>query len=406
MAVQIKNDGSASNFIPTENLDNQLTDILSNPRLNANEREGKVKEEFAKLTENEAKELYQQLTSKDHPLSQQFHTQFTPAAAKDLTNALKAKFESRTDAIQEFPESKQTAPGVQRFQKNEKVMERKAQEIQLRDQLMKAGDPKMMKQVKQIVQDPGMSLEKKKAEIQKLLQNATPDEFKSFLAYSRGWTKEDGSVLTGAIAGSDALLKRIGKELSKQDQLDAFERIRDDENISGADKRMAISAILREVTPTSLNYIAKKDTAMMGILMARTTFGLQQRFGELELPLQKNILPAVAKLAINDNTIGNMLSSMTPKAQANLIQALSPGEKNQLIDSLQNNGVVPNFLESLKLEDLDAVLLNGLTQKNAAFISRAYAHLEKYAPTADLKKKYAENVLHVDGWIENHFPTK
>ena len=85
---------------------------------------------------------------------------------------------------------------------------------------------------------------------------------------------------------------------------------------------------------------------------------------------------------------------------------MSPVEKNQLIDSLQNNGVVPNFLESLKLEDLDAVLLNGLTQKNAAFISRAYAHLEKHAATADLKKKYAENVLHVDGWIENHFPTK
>ena len=316
MAVQIKNDGAAINFIPAENLDNQFMDIVSNPRLNANERENKVKEEFAKLTDNEAKELYQKLTSKDHPLSQQFHARFTPVAAKNLTNSLKAKFESRTDAIQEFPESKQTTPGVQHFQKNEKVMERRAQEIQVRDQLMKAGDPKMMKEVKQIAQDPGMTLEKKKAVIQKLLQNATPDEFKSFLAYSRGWTKEDGSVLTQAIAGSDALLKRMGKELSKQDQLDAFERIRDDENISGADKRTAMSAILKEVSPTSLNHIAKKDTVMVGILMARSTSGLQQRFGELELPLQKNILPAVAKLAINDNAIGNMLSSMTPKAQA------------------------------------------------------------------------------------------
>jgi hypothetical protein len=212
-------------------------------------------------------------------------------------------------------------------------------------------------------------------------------------------------VLTQAIAGSDALLKRIGKELPKQEQLDAFERIRDDENISGADKRTAMSAILREVNTTSLNYIAKKDSFMVGVLMSRSTFGLNKRFGELELPFQKTILSTVAQLGINDNSIANMISTMTPKAQADLIQAFSPAEKNQLFDHMQNNGLVPNFLESLKLEDLDAVLLKGLTQKNAEFISRAYAHLEKFASTADLKKKYAENLLHVDGWIENHFPT-
>ena len=289
------------------------------------------------------------------------------------------------------PTTSNAAPKDSTTRKADKSAEGKSKQTDLGKQLdsSRTNSSELQAKFQKIANDPNMKPAAKQAELQKLLDSANPGQFESIIIASRNWEPDTKIALSAALGESQKLMQRFGKEVSPEMQADIIGQI-DTNSANRTKTNPNIDNWIRNAKPEILNRAIEKgryDTA--GVLISKRLIEIKDEnlIGKLSDPSKASIITRYMKSAKVDDEFR--------QTAQDTYNNLDPKYKNSVIDGLQENGSLKNFLKVMPLE----VTLNGVTPQNAGVISAEYYDLAKNEP----KGLWNDMAHRVDGYAQNRF---
>jgi hypothetical protein len=301
--------------------------------------------------------------------------------------------------------------------KAEKQFEGAAQYQKLNSQIQSVGSNSSsasLSKAKDIATDKKMTLEAKKAALQKQMENANPEEFKSLVNGSKDWSGKEQRIFSNAMGESEKIMNRVGTELNSEDQINAVIRA-DKYGPSGAldskELPKSYNKIMKNVDQWMLNADGKvideafsKNKEFRDRFTSHASFpGLPDMPGMSHKAKEKMVDSLTGENKqnfITDTLHPNVSNESMPTVSMlhnRMMKGMTPAEKNTTIDKLQDSGQLNDFVKHV--DQLDArTVVQGLTPQNAGVVAAEYHKLAQ-------KDAYTFDRLagQVDGYAENNF---
>jgi hypothetical protein len=278
--------------------------------------------------------------------------------------------------------------------RSEKNVEGTARQIELHNQLHKkdASVAEFSAKAKAIAENPKLKEGPKQEELRKLMQSGGKEEFERVIADSKGWSYNAKFDFAHALGKSDPLMKRIASDLPKDVQPETVNNVYS-WSAGGHEIAANVSKWIKNADPSLLNKAIEKGTSVdePGGLIA----------DKISYQNDKDTLSKLSdksKAAVLDNFmfLGDS-AAKRPFAHTarEVYQGLPAEHKNGLVDSLQENGRLKDFVQIMDPKNV----VQGMTPQNAGVIAAEYNNLA----TTKKDSRWSNAAGQIDGYAENHF---
>jgi hypothetical protein len=274
--------------------------------------------------------------------------------------------------------------------KGEKGLEGEARKIELHNQLHKkyAMATEFSAKTKAIAEDPKLKEGPKQEELRKLMQSAGKEEFGRAIADAKGWSNDAKYDFSRAVGTSDTLMKRVGSELPPDAQLEAVHNV-NQWSAGGPEIHRNVSKWIKGADPALLNKAIEKGTSVDepgGMIADKLRF--------------ENDKDTLSKLSDKSKTavVRNSISISDPRfahTAKEVYRGLPAEHKNGLVDSLQEDGRLKDFVQLMDAKDI----AQGMTPQNAGVIAAEYNKLA----TTEKNARWSSAASQIDGYAENRF---
>jgi hypothetical protein len=257
-------------------------------------------------------------------------------------------------------------------------------------------------QAQAIMDNKYLSVDRKKAELQKLMNGASRDEFSDLVSKSKDWPDSQKQVFNAALGESKDLMRRVAKEFPAEQQ---YETVLNVDKYAPAASRSKVTENIGEWAATTSDKIYNYGLDTNKEFKAKMT-DIVKSSGENGGPhLSQDVREKIVDKLNGRNKQDFITDSVYPNLKGagnnfgvaslheRLLKRMSPEEKNQLIDTLQNSGNLNYFL-AFKTDARP--LLDGLTPRNAGVVA---AELSKM----HAQQEYKIMLNQVNGYAENNF---
>lgn len=395
----------------TPTVEDQMLDVLNNPRISENAKVAELEKIAEKLPETEKKALYERLKDRksQDPLAKQFHYRLShhpdkPGQLSTVDKVLTALKPDPTKAsAPPPPDAKTTSPS--KGASPSPVAQKTADAVARDHFVNQQKQTNMGPIIQNVIQVPNLPQYAKINNVQQLLESASKDDFRKIIAESENWPKESREILTGAMSQSATIMKRIAKELPADEQAKAIDRTFNetpgfDDQYAGPTKKVVHGAVLRAWMDSApkdvLNQVIRKSQNGDAIAGAIQNQINNSDFGNFD-KLDTKLKGAVLDMAAQDPAVGGVALSQA-------FGRLSPGEKNAIFDLFQQDkrDTLPDFLSKLAY-NLDYSTMKGLNKENAEAMRRTFQFLADHAKTDEEKDAYSKSAHYVSEWMEEAF---
>jgi hypothetical protein len=388
--------------------EDQMKDVLNNPRLGENAKVAELEKIIAKMPDTEKMELYDRVKNRksQDPLAQQLHYRLShsPNGAGQLSTtdqvlkALNPKHGEATSTTTPTPSGTTAAKDPTRAVDLKGVGNVAKDTLQNTLQKISKGDfGDGLLEIAKGKGDPS----KKLIEMRGFLEGMSPAALKKVIEHSDKWPSSEKRLFNEALGTSEKLMKRIATELTPDEQLKMLNRALDTSNIlKGTQWREGINAWMDAVSNPTLNR-AIEDVPQLSFLIGDRIKKSGDSTVLTRLTSQKKI--DVLELAF-DSLKDSKVDAKAAQGLTMAFSAMTPKEKNKVIDDMQrgNPDELPNFLK-MSAPYVDHILLDGINKENAAFIRKAYQFMEAHAATQPDKDLYGKLSLFMEGWMEEAY---
>lgn len=274
--------------------------------------------------------------------------------------------------------------------KREKDAEGTARKVELHNQLHKKYEmaTEFSAKTKAIAEDPKLKEGPKQEELRKLMQSAGKEEFGRVIADAKGWSNDAKFDFGRSVGTSDTLMKRVGSELPPDAQLEAVHNVNQWSG-GGPEIHRNVSNWIKGANPALLNKAIEKGTSSNdpgGMIAEKLVFENDKE--------TLNKLSDKSKTAVISNSIPPTNPRFTQTAK-DVYRGLPAEHKNGLVDSLQEDGKLKNFVQFMDPKDV----AQGMTPQNAGVIAAEY---NKLANT-EKNGRWSGAASQIDGYAENRF---
>jgi hypothetical protein len=301
--------------------------------------------------------------------------------------------------------------------KAEKQMEGAAQYQKLNSQIQTVGSnasSATLSKAKDIASDNKMTLDAKRTALQKQMESANSDEFKTLVNGSKDWPEKEQRVFSNAMGESEKIMKRVGSELKPEDQINAVYRADRYGTLAGSGAKQqteSYNKVMKNVDQWMLNADGKvidegfsKHKEFKDRFTSRATYR-----GDQEMPgISQKAKEKMVDSLTGENKQNFISDTLYPKTDNRgmseaspfhnrMMNGMTPAEKNATIDKLQETGQLNDFVKHVDSHDARTVV-KGLTPQNAGVVAAEYHKLAQ-------KDAYTFDRLagQVDGYAENNF---
>jgi hypothetical protein len=415
MGPRVDSTNFSGGYRGAQSVDNQMTDILNNPRLSENDKRKELEKVFSELSPDDKSDMYERLNkrnSKD-PVNQTFHYRLSHHADKQgqlstVDRLLKTlnpdhNIQSPVSHTPAQPSKTGTTKGPSQKPLDDKLLEaiRNYKEETKTD----FGD-----EIRVMSQDIMKTPKEKVAYARERLEKASPDDLKKIMTESENWPQQARDTVTEAMRQSPIVMKRIAKEFSPEQQSAAINRSYDSVDVSDTwMEKMGLQQLHKEAlqvwrqntSDAALNKVLHDTSLAQG--MSNGPGG----FPEIREQIAAGNFDTYKRLDPRNQTeiIGQMIRNAGSKFDYGGVQTafMIAKDKNAIIDNFQKASpdLLPGMLS--QMPGLNNDLLEGLNKENAQFLRDTLLSMAELEPNKSLADQFRKNAHYLKGWIEESF---
>ncbi|HET6267886.1 MAG TPA: hypothetical protein VFG11_09220 [Acidobacteriota bacterium] len=392
---------SQTPMAPAKITEDIVLDELQTPLAKGEDRFERMKEIFQNLNPDDAKALLDRLQSNNQndPLTAQFNAAFGGQKAEDLKAVLQAKFQGGpADSAPANQPAQPLTPAQSRGIRSEIGFQGSVWQAQISGQLSAQSNP-TVDQAKNIIADQSLKPDQKTAQMQKLLENASPNDFQALFSDAAGL--KDDPTFQLALGQSEKGMERFAKEIPADTQaaiLKDLQGFKDLDQASFDKFQKNLVAWAKNANPETLNKVMDKVPFIADALAEQTGFNDQ---GALVNKLSDKNKGAIINASLNRNPLRDEDKQLILIAY----NSMKPEARNAVIDKLEDAGKMPGLLRAFG-SLFDSGQLEGLNKENVQMVQSTFELLAREADRSkqgDLASMYDEKALMVKGYIKNHF---
>ena len=393
---------SQTPMAPAKITEDIVLDELQTPLAKGEDRFEGMKEIFQNLNPDDAKALLDRLQSNNQndPLTAQFNAAFSGQKAEDLKAVLRAKFQGGpADSAPANQPAQPSTPAQSRGIRSEIGFQGSVRQAQISGQLSAQSNP-TVDQAKNIIADQSLNPDQKMAQMQKLLENASPNDFQALFSDAAGL--KDDPTFQLALGQSEKGMVRFAKEIPADTQaavLKNFQGSTEDYDRASFEKyQKNLVAWANNANPETLNKVMDKVPFIAYALAEQTDFKDQ---GALVNKLSDKNKGQIIEASLDRDPLRDQDKQLVDMSY----NSMKPEARNAVIDKLEDAGKMPGLLRAFG-SLFNAGQLEGLNKENVQMIQSTFELLAREADRSkqgDLASMYDEKALLVKGYIKNHF---
>jgi hypothetical protein len=415
MGPRVDSTNFSGGYRGTQSVDNQMTDILNNPRLSENDKRKELEKVFSNLTPDDKADMYERLNkrnSKD-PVNQAFHYRLShhvdkQGAASTVDRLLKTlnpdhNSKSPVSGTPTQGSKTGTTKGPSPKPLDDKLLEaiRNYKEEKKTDY----GD-----EIRVMSHDIMKTPSEKVAYARERLEKASPDDLKKIMKESENWPQQARDTVTEAMRQSPTVMKRIAKEFSPEAQSAAISRSYDPVDFSQTwmekmglqqNHKDALKVWRDNTSDAALNKVLQDTSIAQAMnngpggfpeIREEIKAGNFDTYKRLDPRNQTEIMKEMARNAGDKFDYGEIQNAF-----------MIAKDKNFIIDTFQKAS--PDLLPALlrQMPGLNNDLLEGLNKENAQFIRETFLSMAEIEPNKSLADQFRKSAHYLRGWIEESF---
>lgn len=396
-----------SNNTSTMTLDEQITQELNVPVKEhdhpaANARRDAVRDIFANLSPDDAKELYGRLEKYNHndPLNDKFYGTFSDETIDALKKNLKARFEPQNGGATQTTGTTQTGTASGAEKKTDVSNAGKTKADELNEQLL-AKDPNAPLK---IAGKKGMKDFEKQQEISQWIHNSSPDDLRKMIDASKSWPAGTQKLIYEAIENgfSGANKQKLATDLKPDQQIDMLKRL----NAGGYSD--SVSVLMGNADKTTLNQIAKDFKNFPGFdidpAKNKASNTLIDDLAMRAIDLTPDNRNALADTILNQGMPQKPLPSWRSFLMEEMFDSLKGQATEQqardLFAHIQQSGNLKNMLSNFNNEPINfQKQFLGLGKTELQAIKQTFEQLANEAPQGShLREIYRESARSAAEW--------
>jgi hypothetical protein len=415
MGPRVDSTNFSGGYRGAQSVDNQMTDILNNPRLGENDKRKELEKVFSNLTPDDKADMYERLNKRDSkdPVNQAFHYRLSHHVNKQgqastvdrLLKTLNPDHNSKSSVSDTPAHSAKT--GTTKGPSQQPLDDKLLQTIRNYKEEKKTdfgGEIRVMSQ--DIMKTP----KEKVAYARERLEKASPDDLKKIMKESDSWPQQARDTVTEAMRQSPTVMKRIAKEFSPEDQSAAINRSYDSVDVSDNwMEKMGFQQMHKDAMKVWRDNTS--DAALNKVLHdTQTRQALSDGpggFPEIREEIKAGNFDTYKRLDPRNQTeiIQQMIRKTGDKFDFGGIQNafMVAKDKNAIIDNFQK--ATPDLLPALlrQMPGLNNDLLEGLNKENAQFLRDTFLSMAELEPRKALADQFRQRAHYLKGWIEESF---